>query len=78
MMNSFMEKDSEKITNQGEQNIQAPPVPSAQEISALDLNNVRLDITHTILTPEYLEEKKNKDEGPQGSETEAPSGQISV
>lgn len=25
------------------------------ELSPLDLNNIRLDVKHTILTPEYLE-----------------------
>ena len=34
----------------------------AQELSLLDLNNIRLDIKHTVLTPEYLEnlQKANK------------------
>lgn len=28
---------------------------SATPLSALDLNNIHLDITHTVLTPDYLE-----------------------
>lgn len=34
----------------------------ARELSLLDLNNIRLDIKHTVLTPEYLEnlQKANK------------------
>ncbi|MCH5232577.1 MAG: hypothetical protein J1E78_02985 [Muribaculaceae bacterium] len=27
----------------------------AKELSAMDLNNIKLDIKHTVLTPEYLE-----------------------
>ena len=30
-------------------------IPSATELSALDLNNVKLDSKHTVLTPQYLE-----------------------
>lgn len=29
---------------------------SATELSAMDLNNIKLDIKHTILTPQYLED----------------------
>lgn len=28
---------------------------SAKELSALDLNNIKLDVRHTVLTPQYLE-----------------------
>ena len=28
---------------------------SAKELSAMDLNNIKLDIKHTVLTPQYLE-----------------------
>ena len=30
-------------------------ITSAKELSALDLNNIKLDIKHTVLTPQYLE-----------------------
>ena len=37
-------------------------ISSATEMSALDLNNVKLDAKHTVLTPQYLEDLiKNKD-----------------
>lgn len=32
-----------------------PDISSATEMSALDLNNIKLDAKHTVLTPEYLE-----------------------
>lgn len=28
---------------------------SAKELSAMDLNNIKLDAKHTVLTPQYLE-----------------------
>ena len=28
---------------------------SATELSAMDLNNIKLDVKHTVLTPQYLE-----------------------
>ena len=28
---------------------------SAKELSAMDLNNIKLDIKHSVLTPQYLE-----------------------
>lgn len=28
---------------------------SAQELTPLELNNIKLDIKHTVLTPEYLD-----------------------
>lgn len=31
-------------------------IKSAKELSALDLNNIKLDIKHTVLTPKYLED----------------------
>ena len=31
-------------------------INSAKEMSALDLNNITLDVKHTLLTPQYLEE----------------------
>lgn len=30
-------------------------VSSAIKLSPMDLNNIRLDVRHTILTPDYLE-----------------------
>lgn len=30
-------------------------VKSATKLTPLDLNNIRLDVRHTILTPDYLE-----------------------
>ena len=38
---------------------------SAKELSALDLNNIKLDAKHTVLTPQYLEDliqSKNTEE----------------
>ena len=32
-----------------------PEISSAKELSAMDLNNIKLDSKHTVLTPEYLE-----------------------
>ncbi|MCH5214729.1 MAG: hypothetical protein J1E97_06000 [Muribaculaceae bacterium] len=32
---------------------------SAKELTALDLNNIKLDIKHTVLTPQYLEDLIN-------------------
>ena len=29
---------------------------SASKLSPLDLNNIKLDVRHTVLTPDYLEE----------------------
>ena len=41
---------------------------NAKELSPLDLNNIKLDIKHTVLTPQYLEDLiKNKN-----SESETP------
>lgn len=40
-------------------------ITSAKELSAMDLNNIKLDIKHTVLTPQYLEnliQNKNSDE----------------
>ena len=31
-------------------------ITSATELSAMDLNNVKLDVKHTVLTPQYLED----------------------
>ena len=31
-------------------------ISSAKELSAMDLNNIKLDIKHTVLTPQYLED----------------------
>lgn len=36
------------------------PVSSAVEMSPLQLNGIRLDVNHTILTPDYLEQIKAK------------------
>ena len=33
-----------------------PDITSAKELSAMDLNNIKLDIKHTVLTPQYLED----------------------
>ena len=30
-------------------------ISSARELSAMDLNNIKLDAKHTVLTPQYLE-----------------------
>lgn len=40
---------------------------SAKELSAMDLNNIKLDVKHTVLTPEYLEDliAKNKEGDPE-------------
>ncbi|MCH5238877.1 MAG: hypothetical protein J1F38_01515 [Muribaculaceae bacterium] len=32
---------------------------SAKELSAMDLNNIKLDLKHTVLTPQYLEDLIN-------------------
>ena len=41
---------------------------SAKKLSALELNNIKLDIKHTVLTPQYLEDLiRNKN-----SESENP------
>lgn len=41
---------------------------SAKKLSALELNNIKLDIKHTVLTPQYLEDLiRNKN-----SESESP------
>ena len=38
-------------------------ISSATEMSAMDLNNIKLDIKHTVLTPQYLEDLiKNTEE----------------
>lgn len=34
------------------------PVPSASPVSPLELNAIRLDANHTVLTPDYLEKIK--------------------
>ena len=39
-----------------------PGVKSATKLTALDLNGIRLDSRHTLLTPDYLEQLlKEKD-----------------
>lgn len=38
------------------------PVSSAVEMSPLQLNGIRLDVNHTILTPDYLEQIKAKNQ----------------
>ena len=38
-------------------------ISSAKEMSPMELNNIKLDDKHTVLTPQYLEdliEKKNQ------------------
>ena len=40
-------------------------INSAKELSAMDLNNIKLDIKHTVLTPQYLKDliqNKNSEE----------------
>ena len=37
-------------------------IPGAQPLSALDLNKITLDINHTVLTPEYLENLKTQNQ----------------
>ena len=34
-------------------------ISSAKELSAMDLNNIKLDVKHTVLTPQYLEDLIN-------------------
>lgn len=34
---------------------------NATKLSPLDLNNIRLDVKHTLLTPEYLEKFETDD-----------------
>lgn len=36
-------------------------VPSATKLTPLELNNIKLDIRHTVLTPDYLEELISKE-----------------
>lgn len=42
------------------QNNTEVPVSSAQPMSPLELNDIRLDIHHTILTPDYLKQAAKK------------------
>lgn len=43
-------------------------IQSAKGLSAMDLNNIKLDMKHTVLTPQYLEDLiKNKN--PESSNT---------
>lgn len=48
-----------------------PSVPSweetAKKLTLLDLNNIRLDAKHTILTPDYLENLINQKPSVPGS-----------
>ena len=40
-------------------------INSAKELSAMDLNNIKLDLKHTVLTPQYLEDLiQNKNTSP--------------
>lgn len=52
----------EKVNDNTSRNIGSPelPVSSAVEMSPLQLNGIRLDVNHTILTPDYLEQIKAK------------------
>lgn len=43
-------------------------ISSATELSALDLNNIKLDIRHTVLTPRYLEDLINNKVGGDAAE----------
>ena len=37
---------------------------SSKELSAMDLNNIKLDMKHTVLTPQYLEDLIQNKEKP--------------
>lgn len=37
----------------------------ATKLSALDLNNIRLDVKHTLLTPDYLEKLSENQSSPE-------------
>lgn len=52
----------ENVNDNTPRNIGSPelPVSSAVEMSPLQLNGIRLDVNHTILTPDYLEQIKAK------------------
>ena len=43
-------------TGQGATGIIPPAIKSAIPLTALELNSYKLDVKHTILTPEYLEQ----------------------
>ena len=43
-------------------------ISSAKELSAMDLNNIKLDLKHTVLTPQYLENLiKDKNSAPENT-----------
>ena len=41
---------------------------SAKELSAMELNNIKLDAKHTVLTPQYLEKLIAEKDNPNPSE----------
>ena len=45
-----------KISNE---NPTTSMLPSAEEMTPLELNNIKLSVNHTVLTPEYLEQLKS-------------------
>lgn len=63
-----MEMNSDNIGNNTGKNDAVTDggiVPSAKKLTPLDLNNIKLDVRHTVLTPEYLEGIINGKENPQ-------------
>lgn len=65
LTNDAMDNDSDIINpsvndTESKTSSLSAPVPSAAPMSPLELNDIRLDANHTVLTPEYLEEIKNK------------------
>ena len=52
-------------------------INTPRELSALELNNIKLDIKHTVLTPQYLENLiQNKDKAA-GNPEEKSNSQVS-
>lgn len=50
-----------------------PKLHFGKELSAMDLNNIKLDAKHTVLTPEYLENlinEKSQNNSPAMSQNE--------
>ena len=55
----------------------APPVAGAEKMTLLELNKIRLDMQHTVLTPQYLEsldkgEEKNPAAAAESGDLRAP------
>lgn len=56
---------AETSTTQAQTTPSESTVPStAQKLTPLQLNNIALDVKHTVLTPEYLERLMTGDNGP--------------